>query len=199
MRFQARWAPWWVGAIAVAVLAPFLAAIVFGFQAPTQRQGEGVRVIAPFAGVFAYLVLALTFNIRAIDITPARFRLFFFPFPLGAGLTLPRDAIAHCYVRYVYMKSKYGTTSYYTAGVENRKGRQIDIEGSYKTEDAAAHAARVLASAFNSDPTLPPIPVHTVKSNFPDYSHRRPVLIWFGILMLALALGVVWELNTARP
>jgi hypothetical protein len=193
LRLHHHWTPWWFAAIFGVPFIPLAYAVGLAVIDPA-RGGEGIRIFLPLFAIFAYWILAIVFNFRTAVVDPKGIRVTLFPFPTGNGDSIKRPDIALCYTRHIIeYEDGVEIENFYTAGVETRDGRQIDIYAQLEAEGDASKAAYEIGDVLNAHPAECPIPVHTVLRTAVDSKFARLALIWCGLMFLAIFLGIFWE------
>jgi len=196
IRRHHHWTPWWFATIFGGLYAPLAYAVGLAIIDPA-RGGEGIRIFIPMFSIFSYWVLALVFNFRTAVVDPKGIRVTLFPFPAGNGESVKRADIRACYMRHIIeYEDGAEIENFYTAGVETRKGQQIDIYAQLDTESEASQAAYDIRDVLNANPADLPIPVHTVDRTPVDSKFARMAFIWCGLLLLAVFVGIYWEFSS---
>jgi len=162
------------------------------------KGGEHVQLFLPLFAYFTYWVLAVVFNMRTAVVTAGGMTLNLRPFPIGNGQKIERDRIAVCYVRHIIeYEDGVEIENFYTAGVETKEGQQIDVFVPLETENDGNQAAYRIGEVLNSDPTVRPIPVHTVVRTSQDGTFLRQAIVWSILLLLSVAVGIVWDVMSS--
>ncbi len=157
--------------------------------------GSGLRIFIAVLVPVGYWVLASVFNSYSSTVRPSGVRLTLFPFPTGAGRFIPREEITACYGRQVVliMEDGWEADHHYTMGVQTTSGHQGDIHSRYATAEEALAAAREVSALLNSTSGANPIPVELLPATVSYPTLMRQLLLWGGIMLIALALGIVWD------
>lgn len=195
--FQRRWAPWWVAPIVLILYAGFGRGII----ASVMANEEGVRLIIPPYFLCGWLALAVAANMRRSVITPEGVRVSNMPFPCWPGPRMLRQDIWTVYARRltqtVSNEGSRRTETTYWAGVEAANGRRIDLSGPSATFERALKDAEQITAMLNRNPKGR---YFQVESPSPNTSAdlriwRTKVFTWLTAILVALAVGVYWELH----
>src|SRR5262245_29214321 len=132
LRVRRRWAPWMFG-VAAGVLGLVFGWIVVWSYFRLDTDGQAIRVFIPPFTLGCYWLLATAFNFRTVSVTPEGVRVTLRPFPTRARQFVRRGDIRQCYARNIsYHEDGVELENVFTAGVETRRGVQIDVSGPYK-------------------------------------------------------------------
>jgi hypothetical protein len=195
--FTRRWAPWWLAPIVLIGYALYGRVLINSVMI----QELGVRMIIPPYLLFGWLVLAVAANIRENVVTPNGVRASNMPFPCWPAPRMRRDDVWNVYARrLVQLISTEGPDVFettYWAGVENARGRRIDVAGPFATLERARQEAHRIAGMLNRNPKGRRLDVGTSADSTPaDVRRWRfTVLTWMAAFFVALAAGIYWEVH----
>lgn len=186
-----RWMglPWGVIGLALAVVLGGIG-IVSLLQYPHER--PTVRLVVPMYALALYLVLALLVNQRRATVGQKDVRVRVGPFPVVPPRRMACGDVRYCYVRPVaYLDDGTVLELTYFVGVAADDGRQLDL-GRRAERAAAEEFAGAVAAALEGGPVaireVDQIPTRKVETVL-------AVGLWLVLFLLALGVGVWWEMQ----
>jgi hypothetical protein len=187
-------ATWWQ----CAILIPFTALFAWMVQMALASTGPGVlpHALVPLFGVWLYATLSAFLNHRSVVVTPEHLVMANGPIPVRPRRRLPRNEISFAYVSATTTVSEGGESIvlFYTAGVETRTGAHVQVFGEFKDDPSARTAAQRIADGFGPDADGRPMEVRELGLLRDDPGDRRIGLTWVGVIIVAVAAGVLWDL-----
>lgn len=189
LRYQRRWITPGLATVLGILYLPLAWAVLGAIRHP-ESFGQGIRLFLPFFAILTYLVAALTANHRQARVRPSGVEIRLRPFPLGNGRTVPREAIACCYLRQVddYAKG-HAISTHYTMGIQTRDAEILDLLGLCPTEAEAATEATEAARTLNNIEVRPPAPAK------PGRPSILAFILWVAFTLLSIVAGLLWELS----
>ncbi len=159
--------------------------------------GEGIRIIIPPFFLFLYLAIALALNYRVATVRPASVQISVLPVPMLNSITVDRNDIRHVYARMVinHDEENKETERYYSAGVETRQGRQVDITGPQPNLKMAKDRAEDIARILNAGQHRHTIPAIEAAAIADDPKIKTRVLLWGCAFILLILMGAAWEIS----
>ena len=191
-----RWAHPIISIVA-AILVLILGPIIWLAFRDSAGYGDGIRIIIPPFFLFMYLALALALNYRVATVRPASVHVSVLPIPMLSSIRVDRNDILHVYARMVinYDKENLKTETYYSAGVETKQGRQVDITGPQPNLKMAKIHTEAIAQILNAGQHRHTIPVLEAAAKTDDPKIKTRVLIWGGAFVFLILLGAAWEIS----
>lgn len=188
-------ATWWQCVIMLFFAAAFAWLIFGGLRSSTGR--VFIHPLIPPYGLFLYATLASLVNRRSVVATRDGLLVTNGPIPLGHGRKwIPRDDIAFCWYVPVETTGDGGDTVvlWHDVGVATRSGRMVPTFVTINDAAEARNRVEALARALGSASDWTVAPVKRVLGSQEDLTERRTIKTWVALALVALAIGVVWEM-----
>ncbi len=196
LRVRRRWVHPLVSIVAGILVAIFAPIIWVTLKDPATF-GEGIRIIIPPFFLFLYLAVALALNFRIATVRPDSVKVSVPPIPMLRSITVDRNDIRHAYARTVvnHDEENKETERYFSAGVETRQGRQVDVTGPQPTLKMALERAEDIARILNAGQHRHAIPAIEAAASPDDSNHKTLVLIWMAAFIGLVLIGAAWEIS----
>jgi hypothetical protein len=195
LRVVWRMAPWW-GWTAMVVVAAFFGWVIREGLASTSGEVY-IHTIIPAYGLFLYATLAALLNRRSVVATREGLLVTNGPIPVGNGKkSIPREEIAFTWHVPIETSDDSGGTIvlWHCVGVKTRAGRDVQLFPMIKTADEARASAKRVADALGSANDWSVVPVREPGMTNEDPADKRVVKTWVGLITVAIAAGIVWEM-----
>jgi hypothetical protein len=179
-----RLAPWWL----VVILALILGVGTMGVA----RAGKWDAVAGlPVFAIFWYGWAVAAVNRARVRVDWEGVRTELGPLPVGAVTEgVKAWEVARVYVRHAWMPTKSGSIEYLAAGVERADGRWMDLSAPLGKDEEAWNDAREIARALSWARGVEEL---WGKPRKMDWKAARPVWIWAGAFLAAIAWAVYVE------
>ena len=160
-----------------------------------------IHTIIPAYAVFLYATLASLVNRRTVVANRDGLRVTNGPVPLGHGKKwIPRDEIAFAW--HVPIETAGDSVEtvvlWHNVGIQTRARRDVPVFNMVKTAEEAQAKARDLASALGSASDWTIVPVRQIGSADEDPVEKQTIRRWVGVIVVAVLVGIVWEVAFRR-
>lgn len=197
LRIANRWAPLPLLVLPVAYFA-FGILIYLAWTNP-EHYGEGIRILIPVYVLFSYWMFAVAANQQVLIVTREGLRLRILPFPTGGGGSLTREQIRAVSIRNIRSPRKHGPRRGYYLLVAESMEEELEIAGPYPTHEAAVTVGQTITTLWRQPPNGVSIPLIPGNGDGFRRRHRKRVLIWMVLCILAVLGGGWWETSSHEP
>ena len=193
VRVRQRWMSWPWGIFGLVFAVIFGCVGLYSLKVyPHERPSAWLA--APMYWLAVYWVIALLFNRRTAVAGPDGVRVLVWPFFVRLPQRAGREQIRSCFVcRVGIADDETLLETYYTAGVETRGGKDIEM-GVFATVAEAERMAGEMAAALNRASGRAPVGVVFLEEMRGQVAGKvMMVLFWLALFIGAIIAGAVWE------